>query len=309
MLNSTFYLIADNDYYNNLSFMNSDFYYQNEMIDLTNEKFKFEPCLDEENESLFETKSPRNDFDDNNRYIEKKEEIYYNIDNKKTQATTLTGKKRERDIPNKNNNINILNPEENKIENDNNKNAKKVRQKNKGRYKKNEISDNINKHDKNAEDNLMRKIKTNIFLSILSLLNNSLNDKSNLFYKLDKKLNENLKKDFNEELMQKTIAEIYMNYDVCLRYKKAGQNLNNKNLIKKIYEENKEKNTIKILNMKYIDIVNDIKKYNMEIFLNKIKKEIKNSNINIDEYLNGIKSVFNRYEQWYNDKKGRNRSN
>ena len=117
------------------------------------------------------------------------------------------------------------------------------KQKNKGRHKKNDRrndENDENKHDKFSEDNLMRKIKTYIFNTILNVLNKSLKDRSQKFFKLEPKLNESMKKDLNEKLMNQKIKEIYINNEISKRYKTETNCNNNINLIKKIYEEKKE---------------------------------------------------------------------
>ena len=294
---------------------NNDFifsYNENENFGHFNKIFKWGQALSlDENESLFGQEYQRNDFDINNSILEKED---MNNENKKTQVTTLTKTKKDlnkiqQSEDKKRYSLNLL--QQNNEDNENKINIEKkteMKKNNKGRYKKDEISNNEKKHDKKAEDNLMRKIKTNIFLYISTILNNSLKDKRNKFFKLDKGLNENLKKDYNEDLMKKTIGEIYQTFDISLRFKKTGQNLNNKNLVKKIYEEGEEKNTINILNMKYIDVVNNIRKNYLDEFLQKInKKEKKNNGMNDEEYIVLLKDLFNRYEQWFNEKKGRNR--
>ena len=148
----------------------------------------------------------------------------------------------------------------------------------------------------------MRKIKTFIFKYILELLNKSLKDRSCKFIKLNTYLNETIKKDFDEGLLNRTIYDIYKNPD-----KSRKTDFINKKLIDKIYKENKEKETIKILEMKYIDILNIIRYKDLENFLNQIKKkEIKNGNKNIDEYINSVKNLLFYYEKWFNEKIGRN---
>lgn len=291
--------------------------YENDELEPYNKTFIWaqQMSLEEnDNDNLYEQKFHQNDFSLKNYFIKEVEEINNNIEHKKTQATTLTQKIIDKDKCEEKN-IYSFKPEQNNENHENNNNIyieKKTKRQNnnKGRYKKNEFSDNSNKHGKDAEDNLMRKIKTFIFSNILSTLNRSLKDKSILFIKLEKKLNENLKKDFNEDLMQKTIKEIFLNFDISKRFKKEAQNFPNKNLIKKLYEEGKEKDTINILNMKYIDVIKNIRENNMEKFLHKIQlKENKNNGMNDEEYLKLLKDIFNRYEEWFKGKKGRNRTN
>ena len=66
----------------------------------------------------------------------------------------------------------------------------------------------------------------------------------------------------------------------------------NKNLIKKINEENIEKETIKILSMTFTDILNEIREHNYIDFLKIIKEKetkiqnIKKVNFNIESYMN-----------------------
>ena len=73
---------------------------------------------------------------------------------------------------------------------------------------------------------------------------------------MDSCLNEKLKKDFNIDLMERTIMDILLNFPLNNKYKKDIDS--NKKLINKILEENREIQVINILNMKYIDIINTI---------------------------------------------------
>ena len=71
-----------------------------------------------------------------------------------------------------------------------------------GRKKKDDINKGI--HTKYSADNIIRKIKSNFFLFIHNLLNKSLKDKGMKFLKLNSKLNEVLKRDYNLELLNRT---------------------------------------------------------------------------------------------------------
>ena len=73
-------------------------------------------------------------------------------------------------------------------------------------------------HDKFKKDNIIKKIKTNIFDYILERLNKSLKDNLYEFYPLTKEINTNLKKDFNEKLLERTIYDIYINSDLRKRF-------------------------------------------------------------------------------------------
>ena len=258
-----------------------------------------------------------NEFDLNYTRKEIIEDANINLENKQTRVTTFTGKKRERENNEDKDDKDgydavyfLKNEEGNKKEEIK---IKKEKQKNKGRHKKNDIrndENDENKHDKFSEDNLMRKIKTYIFNTILNVLNKSLKDRSQKFFKLEPKLNESMKKDLNEKLMNQKIKEIYINNEISKRYLTETNCNNNINLIKKIYEEKKEIDTIKILETKYIDYVTYLQKYEMGNFLRKIRnKEIKNPDLDVDRYINSLKSMFLNYAKWFNDKKGRKSKN
>ena len=173
-----------------------------------------------------------------------------------------------------------------------------------GRRKKDETYNDEPEHDKFKPDNIIQKIKTFYFKYVLEMLNNSLNDNHYKFYPLDKTLNVNLKKDFNEELMKRTIYDIFMNSDLNERHK--GGDYSNKNLINKILEEKSEIETIKILNMKYIEILDYIRQKDREYFLEKIRaKEKKNKGHQIDLYMKEVSFMLDDYENWFGRKNGR----
>ena len=227
--------------------------------------------------------------------------------NDKPSSKPLLNKKRNLEKLYKEILDNIMNKKENEKKIDNidmdNNNNKTTR----GRRSKNKLYDTVAEHNKFREDNIVRKIKTFIFKYILDHLNKSLENKNYKFYPLNTHLNENLKKDFNERLLNMTICDIYSNFDLNNRYKNL-ETLN-KNLIKKIYEENVEKKAINILNMKYIDIVNHIREKDLENFLETIKeKEKKKQEKNIDSYMEEINKMLYEYENWFKIKHGRNKS-
>ena len=76
--------------------------------------------------------------------------------------------------------------------------------------------------------------------------------------------------------------------------------------IKKIIEENKEKKTINLLNMKFIDILDHIREKDLDNFLNRIKnKEKKNKGKHIDSFMEDVKHLLLNYEKWFRIKNGR----
>ena len=177
-----------------------------------------------------------------------------------------------------------------------------------GRRKKNEFFEEEAEHNKFRQDNMMRKIKTFNAKYILEILNNNLIDKKHKFYPLDAKLNENLKKDFNEKLLETKIYELFENFEMNKKTKRDENT--NKILISKIFQEKIETKVIAILNMTYKDILDLIREKDSENFLGKIrKKETKNNKNfteNVEFYMQEIKSLLYQYEDWFGFKLGRN---
>ena len=177
-----------------------------------------------------------------------------------------------------------------------------------GRRKEDGIYYESAKHTKDNEDNIMRKIKTFVFQYILRLLNDSLIDKNKEFYPLETELNENLKKDLNVQLLNRTILDIYENSKLNDRHKFRGAA--NKILIKKILEENVEIKTIKILSMTYKDILDQIRQKDSSFFLEEIRKKEsrkkKNTPEIINSYLKKLEDLLFSYENWFGSKLGRN---
>ena len=200
-------------------------------------------------------------------------------------------------------NYNDDNVEEQKIAKDEDENNKTK----KGRRKKNILYKEEAIHTKSDEDNIIRKIKTNLFNYITNNLNNNLKDKNYKFYPLDKKFHMNLKKDVNEELLETKIYQIYEN-ELNYAYRIFGEK--NKKLINKIFEEKNETKVIAILNMTLQEMLNYIRENDLNAFLgqirNKEEKYNKKSDENIEDYMKKVSGLLNKYEYWFKDKSGRN---
>jgi len=179
----------------------------------------------------------------------------------------------------------------------NNANIKKM-----GRRLKDKKYENEANHNKNSDDNIIIKLKTAIFKYILNLLNQSLEFTKYKFYPLNVKLSICLKKEFNMELLERTIYDIYNTEDLNKIY--INDNDSNKNLIKKIFEENIEKKTINILKMKYKDVLKHIREKDLENFLKKI--ENKNREKTDDSFMDNVRHLLLTYEDWFKIKNGRN---
>ena len=172
-------------------------------------------------------------------------------------------------------------------------------------------------HTKFTEDNLMRKIKSHFLEYIHNLLNNSFKNKNMQFLRLFSKINENLKKDYNMELMIKTIKELYENSPISKKYRRQQvENSDiNKKIIQQIYAErnlgNLENEVIKILNSTYKDLLIEFRNKHFNEFLDDIEKEEitkGETEENIQKYKKEIGKLCLNYEKWFEKKNGRNRN-
>ena len=224
----------------------------------------------------------------------------HNFDRTEFNTKFFLNKKNRRNKSNDNNNDLKENVNFKEKENINKKENIK-----RGRRKKDEEYDNEPEHGKFKEDNIIQKIKTSVFNYILDQLNKSLKFEMVNFYPLSKELNTNLKKDFNEQLLERTIYDIYMNTDLNKRYINIPDS--NKTLIKKIYEEKIEKDTINILKKKFKDILEYIREKDLDNFLTSIKgREIKKGNKLVESYMEDVKKMLFKYEFWFKVKLARN---
>ena len=205
-----------------------------------------------------------------------------------------------------------------------------------GRIKKEEKDKGNNgNHNRDSEDNKMRKIKSYFGKSLYIFIRDNFIE-NNEFLKLEISINKNLNKKFNEDLFNMTLKDIYFNYEISNKYVHFDKDTNKK-LINKIYEEQKEIVVIKILNLTYIeafdifrrkikkekdlnpelknkingtDILDNKKFKDFDCFIEKIREEEKNNkNGDIEEYINDIKRLCLNFEEWFGQKIGRNRQN
>ena len=283
----------------------------------------------------------------------------FNIDFIDTKNSTLS-KKRQRDDSNVSNgfseNENNYENEsgcENDNENDNeceesdssnvnqrnikifNINLKSNMKKKKGRKTSNDqVKGN---HDKFSEDNIIQKIKTYFLSHITDFLNSLIKDKNLKLIKLDSYLATNIKKQFNLQLLNATLKNIFLITHISDRYKRNNKySINeNRNTIEKICENNgnnENEHIIKILNLTFGEVfdifISDLilsdsaisdkikgstildSKYFSKAsdFLEKIRSQEvkKNKNkLKVEQYINKIKNLCITYKQWFYNKKGR----
>ena len=242
------------------------------------------------------------DFDLNNiQELPKDQNNNEEKDNQVFTSTKITFPKIANKINDNKEIINII-LEESKNENKNN--GKKL-----GRKRKNEEREAF--HTKDRDDNKMRKVKTYIMNFIWDYLNKSIVYNRKQFLKINKNVNQCLRKDFNMSLMQMTIKDIFVQNKINETYNdfKKERNLN-QDLIKEIFEKNEDIETIKILNMKYIDLVIIYRTEFLNQFISDLtKKEIRaeGKKEKVESYVEQLKYLLLNYEDWFKQKKGKDK--
>ena len=270
-----------------------------------------------------------NKFSDNfeNSYNEKEENEDYNkilFLNKKTKRDEEI--KQENKIITKDDNNDIIKTENklskkeelNKISNIKTKQGRK-----------NKDSDEERKHDKNYEDNIIYKLKTNFSNSyIIDIVEeNSINKDIYLKKLQTKEFTHDLSKQNNEKLFTMKIKDILSKHPISTKFSTFDR-FENKKIIEKIYRENKEINVIKILELTFEELLiiyrrslkdpEDMKK--LEEFKSKIEGlDLENENKYKDfgylikqleknhekKYIEKVKKTCIGYENFFFDKKER----
>ena len=102
----------------------------------------------------------------------------------------------------------------------------------------------------------MRIVKTFVFKYILEILNNVLKGTSFSFLPLNAEINENINKDFNEELLERTMNVIFINSSLNIILKSFDES--NKNLVEKVCKYNSQtesKDTLKLKNNGFLLVI------------------------------------------------------
>ena len=301
--------------------------------ELLNESFEYKKNEKDHNKFLyaFDTLHPYDEFsskiknysDESNNdiynsiyYINYKKEENNNkiINDEKTEpdSKNLIGHKINRDKDEEQENeFNEKNKKKENLTNTikimkNNNNQKKKQ----GRIKKNEIHKEEPKHNKKSDDNIIRKIKSFLFKILLKKLNDSLKDTNDIFYPLEREIKENTNKEFNEQLLKKSISDIFENTKLNKTYENK-QDVHKK-LIQKIKEDkNNYQETYSILSMTFQEFLTKIRNEEKEEFLEEIKnKEEKNKSNNDDDinsYMEKVEFRLDNFEVWFDEKKKRQR--
>ena len=149
------------------------------------------------------------------------------------------------------------------------------------------------KHGKESDDNIIRKINTNLFKVTIKWINKSFldnnikfrnkrkkNDK-NIFLKLQPSIiNNTTKKKIRMKILNQTFKEILSSYPISKKCKKYPES-HNKDLIDRIFQENKQHFIQYILNMTFLKLLNF---FNGQITDDIIIEDFK-KNYNYDEKL------------------------
>lgn len=220
--------------------------------------------------------------------------------------------------------------------------------KNRGRNKRDSIEHKKNelKHSKESDDNIIKLINTSIFESIRNWINKSLIDEKHLNFQNQKNLKKNknqllrlepklisnqIKKKERIEILNKKIKEIYSTYPISSKYIHFQKDTN-KNLIEKIFIENKQPFVMYILNLTFLEalnyyngkitdqiIIDDFKKKNFKegiihkfisnfekidkLFVKLYNKHIKENNQEeVKKYLTRIKVLSLNYKESFDNK-------
>ena len=228
---------------------------------------------------------------------------------------------------NENTENNIIIKEINSIEI---KNSEEKKKKSMGRKSKAEKKKgNKGKHNNRSKDNIIRKIKTFFGKSLFEYLKNSFTEKADLL-KLEAKINKSLKKDYNEKLFKTKLIDLLINTKISNKYKLKKVETNEK-LMKKIMKDKREAELIKILDLTYLEAFNIFRR----TINSKLNKKIEGTNIKdkekfkdldefvkdirtkqkkdgekdeiIEEYIDDVKKLVYDFENWFDNKIGRER--
>ena len=125
-------------------------------------------------------------------------------------------------------------------------------------------------------------------------MNKSIKNPLFKFLKLNSKISENLKKDFNLKLLDTTIKDLYENSQISTKYRRQILDSSDKNrcLIKIIYKEKRETDTINILNLTFRELFNIFRRKIKNIDDMELEKKISEIPLLCSNQLNDIENFF-----------------
>ena len=172
------------------------------------------------------------------------------------------------------------------------------------------------KHSKKEKDNIIRKIKVHFFRYVKETLNKAIKDKRHKFKNVPYYIISKSSKEFNTDLMNLTIKEIYEeSFQNVDKYKEKNYKRNKWALEYFSKEENEvnEKEVINLLNLNFIQFFDIFRKEYLPTFLDEINPLSKNkkpnnnkkgeSNVDekideedVNQYLTKVENVCNNFE-------------
>jgi hypothetical protein len=196
------------------------------------------------------------------------------------------------------------------------------REKIKGRKRKGNFGGN-GKHDKFCKDNIVRKVKTNLFEIILFFINCSItpiekenkskNSKKKIIYqpflvKIDQEIIKTINVEENLQLINSKLKDIFSN-KTSKKYVSLGLD-KNKKLIDEIYEQKIQKKTISILNKTFEQCLEHINGINYDEDLAGLEHEYqrilkKLSSKENEDYISKFKDMVKNFKFFYMNKKAR----
>ena len=206
------------------------------------------------------------------------------------------------------------------------KEKKNILQKKRGRKKTNEKSER--KHNNTSEDNMITKIKVQIFKYAMDIINQNLPENKQLI-----KLNHNkvrkLQIDLNTKMFAKTLRQLFSEINKSKKYKDQKYEDNNKKIINEIDEGIiKAEKVKKILDLTFFELLEIFKKKKEEIIsdneldelnllvgekrekksgFERFIKKLKENKFS-DYYIMKISSLVFKYKEWFDGKTGRKKS-
>ena len=161
-------------------------------------------------------------------------------------------------------------------------------------------------HTKFSYDNILRKIKVKFFKKLIHCINNIIllkyRSKIKTLVPLEGKISQNNGINFNSELLNLKIKDLFLNFGISRKFKNS-KNDNNKEVIKKIYEENLTE-IIELLEMTFLEVFSIFRasKKGKNLFglesLDQVIEEIKNKEKD-DEYIDMFRNIAMNYEKYY----------
>ena len=172
------------------------------------------------------------------------------------------------------------------------------------------------KHSKKEEDNIIRKIKVHFFRYVKETLNKAIKDKRHKFKNVPYYIISKSSKEFNTDLMNLTIKEIYeKSFQYVDKYKEKNYKRNKWALeyFSKEENEDNEKEVINLLNLNFIQFFDIFRKEYLPTFLDEINPLSKNkkpnnnkkgeSNVDekideedVNQYLTKVENICNNFE-------------